>query len=77
MGQKISEPVVVGMSTVPKWVKWNKRIYKIEKVGLHHTCREGRTLFHVFSVATATVFMKLVFDTETLKWKLEEIYDGL
>lgn len=74
---KIFETVTVGMTTAPKWVKWRGRVYKIEKIGLHHTYREGRTLFHVFSVATATVFMKLVFDTETLKWKLEEIYDGL
>ncbi len=77
MAQEISEPVIVGMSTTPKWVKWRGRIYQVEKIGLHHTYREGRTLFHVFSVATNTLFMRLVLNSETLEWRLEEIHDGL
>lgn len=77
MVQRISEPVVVGMSTVPKWVKWKSRIYKIEKIGLHHTYREGRTLYHVFSVAASTLFLRLRLNTENLSWKLEEISDAI
>lgn len=77
MIQKISEKVEVGMSDSPKWVKWKNRIYKIEKIGLHHSFRQGRVLYHAFSVASRTLFFRLVLDTETLAWRLEEISDGL
>lgn len=77
MIQRISEPVVVGMTTVPRWVKWRGRIYQIKKIGLHHTYRKGRTLFHIFSVATKTVFFRLKLNTDNLSWRLEEIDNGL
>ena len=84
MIQKLSEPVSVSLAydakkkkVFPKWIVWNGRLHSIVKIGLHHTYREGRTLFHVFSVATQTLFLRLVLDTETLFWKLEEISDGL
>jgi hypothetical protein len=77
MIQKIAETVTVGMSDSPKWVKWKNNIYKIEEVGLHHTVREGKVLFHIFSVTTKTLFLRLKLDTESLIWKLEEISDGL
>lgn len=77
MIQKIHEHVDVGMSSQPKWIKWKNKVYKIEKVGLHHSFREGRVLYHAFSVATKTLFFRLVLDTETLNWRLEEISDGL
>ncbi len=82
--QRISEPVSVSLSydskrvkVYPKWVVWNNRLYPVLKVGLHHTFRRGRTLYHVFSVVSKTLFFRLVLDTETLHWKLEEISDGL
>ena len=77
MTEVINEKVKVGMSDAPKWVKWKSRIHKIEKVGLHYTFREGRVLYHIFSVSTKTLCMKLRFDTETLNWKLEEVSDGI
>jgi len=73
----IDEKVEVGMSDSPKWIKWRNRVYKVEKVGLHHTFREGRVLYHVFSVSTKSLFMKLILDTETLGWRLTEISDGI
>jgi len=84
MIEKLSAPVSVGIKydhtkrkVIPKWVLWEGRIYPIEKVGLHHTYRAGCTLYHVFSVASKTLFFRLVLDTETLHWRLEEISDGL
>ena len=77
MTEVVNEKVKVGMSDSPKWVKWRNRVHKIEKVGLHYTFREGRVLYHIFSVATKTLCMKLRFDTETLNWKLEETSDGI
>lgn len=82
MTQKVSEPVSVSFAydsakrkVYPKWIVWNNRLYPVIKVGLHHTFREGRTLYHVFSVVSKTLFFRLVLDTETLHWKLEEISD--
>ena len=77
MTEVVNEKVKVGMSDAPKWVKWKNRIYKIEKIGLHYTFREGRVLYHMFSVSTKTLCMKLRLDTETLNWKLEEVSDGI
>ncbi len=80
---KLSESVSVSLAyddkrkkVYPKWVVWRGRLYAITKVGLHHRQRIGRTLYHIFSVTTSTVFFRLVLDTETLYWRLEEISDG-
>ena len=75
MAQRISEHVEVGMSGTPKWVKWKSRVYQIKKIGLHHTYREGRILYHVFSVTTETLFLRLVFNTDNLRWRLEAVED--
>jgi len=77
MAEPINEKVEVGMNAYPRWVKWKNKVYKIEKVGLHHTYREGKVLYHVFSVATKTLFMRLTLDTETLSWKLQEVENGI
>ena len=80
MAEKISEPVSVYLvsdhsihSVTPKYVRWNNRDYKVSQVGLHHTYREGRTLYHVFSVVSSTLFLRLILNTDNLQWKLEEI----
>ena len=84
MIEKISIPVSVGFvfdsakrKMLLKWLVWNGRMYPILKIGLHHTYRRGRTLYHVFSVASKTLFFRLVLDTDNLHWRLEEISDGL
>jgi hypothetical protein len=60
----------------PTQVIWEGREYGITKMGLHHTYRSGRTLYHVFSVAGVNIFFKLVLNTDTLNWTLEEIADN-
>jgi len=84
MTQKINEPVSVSLSfdsitkkVQPKGIVWKGKLYTITKVGLHHVYRQGRDLFHVFSVATPTLFFRLLLDANTLHWELEEISDGL
>jgi hypothetical protein len=84
MIEKISTPVSVSLAydhkkkaVFPRWLLWDGKLYSIIKVGLHHTYRQGRTLFHVFSVSSKTLFFRLVLDTETLHWRLEEISDGM
>jgi hypothetical protein len=84
MIEKISVPVSVTLSfnhqtkqVIPKRVLWEGEVYKITKVGLHHTYREGRTLYHVFSVAADDLFFRLVLNTDNLHWQLEEIAHDL
>lgn len=84
MIQKISAPISVDLVfnhrerfVSPKEVVWEGRTYPILKVGLHHTYRLGRTLFHVFSVTSQDLFFRLVLNTDSLFWTLEEISDGL
>lgn len=60
----------------PLRVRWDGREYTIVKVGLHHSYRQGRTLFHVFSVASDAVFFRLVLNTDNLFWRLQEVSDG-
>lgn len=76
MSLKASESVSVGMSDVPKWVKWRNRTYKVEKIGLHHTYREGRTLYHIFSVVTDSLFLRLRLNTDNLSWHLDDFSDA-
>lgn len=83
MIEKIHAPVSVITSynhktrkVSPKKVEWDGKIHEIIKVGMHHTFRSGRTLMHVFSVVSSTLFFKLVLNTDTLHWTLEEIADG-
>ncbi|OGD95333.1 hypothetical protein A3A48_01915 [Candidatus Curtissbacteria bacterium RIFCSPLOWO2_01_FULL_37_9] len=83
MIQKISAPVSVNLifdhqtrQAFPKYVSWEGQVYQINKIGLHHTYRTGKTLIHVFSVESSTLFFRLVLNTDTLHWTLEEISDG-
>lgn len=84
MIQKLSVPVSVDLSfdckkrtVCPKEIIWEGETHPVVKIGLHHTYREGRTLYHVFSVASQTLFFRLVLNTDNLFWTLEEISDGL
>ncbi len=58
---------------LPYSLYWNNRRYRITTIGLHHTVWEGRRLFHIFSVSDGSTFFKLLFDSETLGWKLLEV----
>jgi hypothetical protein len=74
----INENVTVGMvNNAPKYVVWKGRNYTITKIGLHHHFREGSTLYHIFSVVTDTLFLRLKLNTDNLLWVLEEIENGI
>lgn len=57
------------------FVEWKNRTYKVDKVGFHHSFLEGKTLMHVFSVISGSIFLKIKLDTKHLSWTLEEIYE--
>ncbi len=84
MIQKVDTPVSVISSynhrlhlVSPRKILWGGKEYLITKTGLHHTFRQGRTLFHIFSVVADSVFFRLSLNTDNLSWNLEEISDGL
>ena len=84
MIQKISAPVSVQTiydhrrrTVSPRQIFWDGKIIRIATVGMHHTIREGRTLFHIFSVTSQDLFFRLRLNTDNLFWTLEEIADGL
>lgn len=64
-------------TVTPRKILWSGREYLVTKTGLHHTSRQGRTLFHIFSVVAGSVFFRLSLNTDNLFWNLEEISDGL
>ncbi|MFA6249931.1 MAG: hypothetical protein WC686_00315 [Candidatus Shapirobacteria bacterium] len=84
MIQKISAPVSVVLTfshrqrTVrPVKLVWDGHEHVITKIGFHHTYWQGRTLYHVFSVASPSMFFRLVLNTQNLFWILEEVSDDL
>lgn len=80
MAETINESVSVNLlsnnlkhTATPSSLYWRGRRYQVAKIGLHYITREGRTLFHIFSVTDGVTYFKLRFDTETLLWKLIEV----
>ena len=61
---------------MPRKLVWEGREHTITKLGLHHSYRQGRVTWHVFSVSDGMTFFRLALNTETLEWFLEEIHDG-
>ncbi len=84
MFQPLGDPVSVILTynhktalAMPRSIEWGSRIYPILKLGLHHTYRRGKTLFHVFSVTSDGLFFRLELNTDSLHWELKEVSDGL
>lgn len=84
MTQTLSESVSVQIvfdhrlhQAKPQQLFWNNKVYPVTQIGLRHCFREGRKLFHVFSLVSNNLFFRLRFDTENLSWTLEQISDGL
>lgn len=63
------------VNSLPKWIFWNGRTYKISKVGLHHSYYEGKSLYHIFSVISGNLFLRLKLKSENLTWILESIQE--
>lgn len=79
MHQLLNDPVEVtvdffGRRVRPKEVRWGNHRYPTPRVNLVHGAREGIKRIFYFSVSDDNNFMKLRFDTETLEWRLVELY---
>lgn len=84
MIEKIQEPVSVELifnskskKTFPYRIVWRERLYYIDKIGLHHFFWQGKTLFHVFSVSSGSLFFRLTLNTESLRWELTEVANDI
>lgn len=83
MTEKVNEKVDVitiykrlGGKVTPYKIRWNGRDYLITKIGYHHKAREGRYIYHYFSVCSDSLAFRLRHDPETLHWTLMEVSDG-
>ena len=78
----VDEPVEVFVAfrknrVLPWLMEWNGKKYDIKQVNLIHSVREGSKRIFYFSVSDLLNYFKLRFDTETLEWRLIEIFtDG-
>lgn len=84
MVRKINQPVAItvffdspSQQVTPKTLIWNGSSYSIDKIGLHHTYKQGENLFHIFSVQSGNLVFRLKLDTRSLHWTLQEVADGL
>ena len=59
----------------PWRIKRGGRVYTVSQIGYHHTREDGRTLHHIFSVTTDSLYLRLDFDTQTLSWLITDSSD--
>ena len=53
---------------------YDGRDFVIKSISYHFTQRKGRTLLHVFNLAGQVDCFRVVFNTDSLSWILEEIH---
>jgi galactose mutarotase-like enzyme len=78
MQTSLNDPIDVVVSFAhnrvqPRVMRWNGREYKIERVNLVHSAREGAKRLFFFSVSDSTNAFKLKLDTDLLEWRLVEL----
>lgn len=58
----------------PWRIRWRGRIIPIDEVNLVHSRRDGRSKVFLFAVSNDQAAYKLEFNTESLLWRLLEVY---
>lgn len=58
----------------PVRMRWDNREYNINNVHLIHTAKEGEKRIFYFSVSDQINAFKLKLDTNSLEWRLVEVY---
>lgn len=79
MFQIIGEAIaVVGMYKnsvfTPKKFLWKSRVYLIEKITLISDTRDGMVRLRLYSVLCGKTLYRILFNRETEKWILEEVW---
>ena len=62
--------------TIPHRIKWHNVVHRISRVTYYHTERRGRELLHIFHLTDDELDFRVVLNSETLSWTLEEVSDG-
>ena len=60
----------------PRVIRWGRQRYKILQVNLSHSIRDGAVRIYFFSVSDGANSWKLGFNTESLKWWIEDYYQN-
>ena len=79
MYQAINEPVEVLVTfcqrkVLPLFFKWRGQRYRVERVNLIHSQRDGAEKIYYFNVSDRANYFKLAFSTRHLSWELKELY---
>jgi len=79
MHEKMNEPIEVEAvflqhKVIPRSFASRGHVYHIKSVGMIHHAYQGREKVYYFSVSDNTNFFRLAFFTDSMKWRLEEIY---
>ena len=61
----------------PLALKTGGRNYEIKKVNLMHSINDGAVRIYFFSVSDDANYWKLGFNTESLKWWIEDSYSSI
>lgn len=58
---------------LPLKMRWNKRDYQFNKLGLRHPTIKGQRLVHILDVSDDNADFRLEFDAQRLTWTLIHI----
>jgi len=61
---------------VPQVLDWKGRRFRLTTMGMHHPERRGLKHVHVFGFASGETAFRLELDSETLEWRLKEVFYG-
>lgn len=53
-------------------INYKNKSYKIQKVGLKHTERQGNIIFHIFGLVSNNTYFKVALNSKTLNCYLIE-----
>lgn len=65
------------MRVTPHLMKWKGRRYRLETMGLYHPEKRGTKRLHIFSFSSGETAFRVELDSETLEWRLREVYYGV
>lgn len=63
--------------TIPHRIKWQNTVHTIRTISYYHRERRGQALFHIYHVNDGRCDFRILCDSESLSWKLEEVIDGI
>lgn len=64
------------MRVTPHLMKWQGKRYRLGTMGLYHPEKRGTKRLHIFSFSSGDTAFRVELDSETLEWRLTEVYYG-